>query len=77
MNKKQDKISRMIMNYLWKNPEAGDTLEGITRWWLGLERIELSVDEVAKALKRLVEKGIIRAHTTRGSTIFYKINKEN
>ncbi len=32
MNKKQEEISKMILDYLRKNPDAGDTLEGISKW---------------------------------------------
>jgi hypothetical protein len=34
-------VSRMILDYLRKNPDAGDNLEGITRFWLNSERIEI------------------------------------
>jgi len=76
MNKKQEKISSIILNYLQRNPDAGDTLEGITKWWLELERIELSVDEVADVLESLIQKGCIRVHKSRCGTTFYKINSE-
>lgn len=66
----------MILNCLRKNPDAGDTLEGIMKWWLELKRIELSVDEVKDAIDNLIQKGIIRMHKTKGGTTFYKINKE-
>ena len=76
MNKKDEKISRMILNYLQKYPDAEDTIDGITRWWLELERIELSVNEVADALEILIQKGSIRMYKTNGGTTFYKINQE-
>lgn len=76
MEKNTEKISRMILGYLCKNPDAGDTLEGITRWWLNMERIDLSVKEVAQALESLMEQGVITINKTRGGTTLYKINKE-
>lgn len=76
LSEKQEKISRMILDYLRKNPDAGDTLKGITQWWLELARIESSVDEVADALESLTQKGIIRMHKLKDGTTFYKINKE-
>ena len=72
--KKQEKISRMIVNYLRKNPDAGDTLEGITKWWLELERIEISTDEIADVLESLVEKGVIRMRKVKNGANFYRIN---
>ncbi len=74
--KKAEKLSSMILNYLKKNRNAGDTLEGITKWWLELERIDTSVEDVASVLDDLVQKGIIRIHKTNGVSAFYKINDE-
>ncbi len=77
MEKKTDEISRMIIDYLRKNPDAGDTLEGITRWWLNMERIDLSVKEVAQALESLVQQGMIRIRESKSGNIFYGICKDN
>jgi hypothetical protein len=66
----------MILDYIRKNPDTGDTLEGIVKWWLELARIESSVDEVADALENLIQKGIIRIRKLKDGTAFYKINKE-
>ena len=76
VDRKQEKLSRMILDYLRKNPEAGDTLEGITMWWLELERIETSVDEIAKVLEGLIQKGLIRMYKVEAGPNFYKINIE-
>jgi hypothetical protein len=72
-NKKLEKISSLILHYLHENPDSGDTLEGISKWWLELERIEVSVNEVANALKSLVKKGHIVSYKVKGGTTFYKI----
>lgn len=76
MNKRQEKITRMILNYLRKNRDAGDTLEGISRWWLELEKIEISVTDVVSALESLIQKGLIRRYETKRGSTFYKINRE-
>ena len=76
MNEKQEKISGVILNYLQRNPDAGDTLEGIVKWWMGFENIESSVEDVADVLESLLQKGIIRMHKLKDGTTFYKINKE-
>ena len=36
---KREKIKKSILNYLKQNPDAGDTLEGITKWWFGWDRV--------------------------------------
>ena len=66
----------MILNYLRKNPDAGDSLEGITRWWLEMERIEISVKEVIDVLEGLIQKGEIRTYKTKSGLTFFKLKKE-
>jgi Fe2+ or Zn2+ uptake regulation protein len=77
VNTKTEQISGMILDYLLRNPEAGDTLEGIAEWWLEIERIESSVDDVADALESLVQRGMIKTRESKGRTIFCGINQEN
>ena len=72
----REKISREILSYLRKHPDAGDTLEGICTWWLELERIELTVDEVEAVLKSLMKKGIIKKHKLSNGKNIYKINMQ-
>jgi Fe2+ or Zn2+ uptake regulation protein len=76
LDNKREQICRMILHYLRKNPDAEDTLEGIAKWWLEVEKIESSVDDVANALESLMEQGVITINKTKGGTTFYKINKE-
>lgn len=59
MNQKTEQLASMILNYLRRNPNAADTLEGIAMWWLGFEKIESSVEDVANILENLVQQGII------------------
>ena len=46
------------------------------RWWLEMERIELSVDDVGDVMKSLIKKGKISMYKTKGGTIFYKIKRD-
>jgi hypothetical protein len=50
----------MILSYLRRHPNAGDTLEGITKWWLELERIDTSVNDVASVVDNLASIGMIQ-----------------
>jgi hypothetical protein len=68
-------LSRQILDYLQKNPEASDTLEGIAAWWLEQQRIEQLVEEVAEALELLVKKGAVKAHKKPDGITTYKIKK--
>ena len=76
---KKEKIENLILGYLERKREEGqtpgDTLEGITKWWLELERIEISADQVAAACTDLLHKGLIKKHTTKDGQILYKSNK--
>lgn len=75
MKKDREKIGELILNYLRKNPEAGDTLLGISRFWLELERIDMTVDDVAAACENLVNKGLIKIIKTESGRVFYKASK--
>jgi hypothetical protein len=75
MNERQEKISEMILNYLQRNPDAGDTLEGIVKWWMGFENIESSIEDVADVLETLIQKREIRMYDIVDGTTFYKVNK--
>lgn len=75
MNEEQEKTSEMILNYLRRNPDAGDTLEGIVKWWVGFESIELSIDSVVDVLETLIQEKAINMYITADGTAFYKFNK--
>jgi hypothetical protein len=69
-------LSRQILDYLQKHPEASDTLEGIASWWLEQQQIEQLVEEVAEALELLVNKGALNVHKKPGGITTYKIKKK-
>jgi hypothetical protein len=75
-NRKVEALSREILDYLKKHPDASDTLEGIATWWLEQQRIERLVDEVAEALELLIKKGAVRARKINDSVTTYKIKKK-
>ena len=72
MNIKEE-ISKKILNYLEKNPDAGDTLKGITKWWLDAERVDFAVDEVTEVLDELLEKGLLTKIKYENGTAVYKL----
>ena len=71
---KPKKISESVYRYLQRHPEAGDTLEGITRWWLEFERSEQYVDEVSAAIESMLQKGVVKKVKC-GIRYLYKLNK--
>ena len=79
-NLKSEKINESliynILYYLYRNPDAKDTLEGITRWWLLQERIDQKLEEVASCLDFLVSKGFIIEKTIDNKRKYYQVNRE-
>ena len=69
-----DRIATQILFYLKKHPEAKDTLEGITEWWLEKQWIEESVESVARGLSQLCARGLVREEKVFGKNSFYKLN---
>jgi Fe2+ or Zn2+ uptake regulation protein len=53
-------IALSIACYLYANPHASDSAEGILRWWLG--RDTASLDTVLRALDWLKDQGLMDEH---------------
>jgi uncharacterized protein YigA (DUF484 family) len=64
--KSEDEIAQDILNYLRSHPEASDTLEGITKWWLIRLRVSDTTEVVRRALERLRDQGLIRERRLAG-----------
>jgi hypothetical protein len=54
-----EKTAQDILAYLREHPGAGDTVEGISRWWVLRQRINESVDAVRLALGQLEKEGLV------------------
>ena len=72
----QQKLEEMILGYLKRNQDAGDTLEGIAKWWLELERIESSVQQVAAACDHLLMKGQLKKYNNPSGSTLYRSTGE-
>ena len=53
-----------IEAYLACHPEAADSEEGIARWWVRSGGLEPTVEDIRKALQRLITFGVLRAART-------------
>jgi hypothetical protein len=69
-------ISEEILEYLRKHPEASDTLEGITEWWLLNQRIHDEVIKVKEAVSSLVEGGWLVEIKGSDSRVRYRYKRE-
>jgi hypothetical protein len=50
-----------ILAYLREHPDSGDTVEGITTWWLLRQRVNESVDVVSLVLEGLRKQGLVQS----------------
>jgi len=50
-------LTREILAYLCRHPDAGDTVEGIAEWWLMDNYIRQTLDRVRGSLDELVARG--------------------
>lgn len=53
------RLAGEITTYLAARPEAVDTAEGILRWWLPHLRIDATAENLERALRLLVDQGIV------------------
>ncbi len=68
-------IADDILAYLVKHPEAQDTLEGITEWWLLEQRIRSAVAEVDGALRNLVAADLLSTRRCADGRTYYALNR--
>jgi Fe2+ or Zn2+ uptake regulation protein len=57
-----EKLAREILSYLREHPHSGDSVEGISRWWVMRQRISESVYAVLQVLEHLQRVGLISEH---------------
>jgi hypothetical protein len=72
----ENDISEEILNYLFKHPDAGDTLEGIAEWWLLSQRINYEVKRVKTAVLKLVRQGWVIEIKGKDSKVRYRLKPE-
>jgi hypothetical protein len=73
-NFEEDDIKLKILEYLYDNQGAQDTLEGIVQWWLLERHIRQQYTLVRKALSDLVNRGLIIEIKASNTNIVYRIN---
>jgi Fe2+ or Zn2+ uptake regulation protein len=54
-----EKLAREILSYLREHPHSGDSVEGISRWWVMRQRISESIYAVRQVLEYLERAGLI------------------
>jgi Fe2+ or Zn2+ uptake regulation protein len=67
-----EKIAREIMSYLREHPHSGDSVEGISLWWVMRQRINESIYAVRQVLEHLQRAGLIyERRLADGSSIYF------
>ena len=72
----KDELKKIIVSYLSKHPDSGDTIDGILKWWLLKELIDIRVDEVIEVLAVLVREGVLVEREIGGRRKFYRAPQE-
>jgi Fe2+ or Zn2+ uptake regulation protein len=60
-----------ILDYLVNHPQAADSVDGVTRWWLAQNGTAPPQAEVERALATLVERGLLRRVELPDGTVLY------
>lgn len=68
-------IASEVLLYLLEHPDAQDTLQGVTDWWLMERRIREQRELVKAALGELVAEGLLVEERREGLQIRYRINR--
>lgn len=68
-------IADEILAYLVEHPEAQDTLEGITEWWLLEQRIRHAVTAVEGALRDLESQDWVVTRQCADGRTYYGLNR--
>ena len=76
LTRKEEETARRILSYLLKHPEARDTIEGMTRWWLLEEEIHERLAEISQGLSSLVRQGLILEERRGASLPLYRLNPD-
>ena len=68
-------IAYHILSYLAENPDAQDTLKGISEWWLSEQPGRRNAAAVEEVVKNLVADGLVVASEHEGAQTYYKVNR--
>ena len=67
-------IAAQILRHLLDNPQVTDTLEGLARFRLLEQKVNLSLEETDKALRWLVERGLVLQERAGDGVSVYRLN---
>jgi len=69
-----DVVAWLILGYLCSHPDAKDTAEGVEKWWLNGQEINVNARVVRGSLDYLVRLGWLVSSERQGSGMVYGLN---
>jgi Fe2+ or Zn2+ uptake regulation protein len=75
-NVRLTEFGRDILRYLARNPDAGDTVEGIVQWWLLEQQIERRIADAKAELHLLTISGFVREFRDHEGRMHYRVNPD-
>ena len=69
-----DVVAWVILGYLFSHPDAKDTAEGVEKWWLNGQEINVNARVVRGSLDYLVRLGWLVSSNRKGSEMVYGLN---
>ncbi|MFC5526864.1 hypothetical protein ACFPPA_14075 [Rhodanobacter ginsengisoli] len=68
-------IEYSVLEYLYRHPQAADTLRGIVDWWLPQQRYESDSLRIEHVLGRLVAQGRLHCDRLPGGEVLYALDE--
>ncbi len=65
---------RDILKYLEKHPASKHTAEGIAKYWIYQQRLEIQLNHAIEAISCLLQQGFLDQETLPNGITYYKIN---
>jgi hypothetical protein len=65
-------LAAEIARYLERRAGGADTLEGITHWWIRMQRLAEAEEKVRRAVEHLCERGVLERRVLPGGRVVYR-----
>lgn len=69
-------LRREIIRYLQKNPNAGDSLNGVMNWWIPSAYKKNNVAKIEQVLEQLITEGLVRKTSLVDGSILYRLGDQ-
>jgi hypothetical protein len=63
----EPEVERAILAYLAERPDAMDTFDGISLWWVRMRHIRFELEILRSVLDRLIDRGVLERVESRAS----------